>query len=231
MTTQRPPLPAGQLDAAGLNRQHVFDLADLPDEVRATLNLVPGERQLILIGHGGRRLWEGVTASGIASEHPIDDYTRQTIAAWFAGEVPGGHYRLLYPGDQSIGLQNLGKLAGWHQASPFMVGVDSEWGSWYAYRAVLITDTDFCPSPAVDHSSPCPSCADQPCRAACPGQALDGPQFALDRCVAYRKQADSRCQYTCQARLRCPVAPQHRYDDAQLKHSYARSLRMIREHY
>ena len=56
--SERQPLPADFLNAAGLNRQFVFDLADLPGDIIAQLAPQAGERQLILFGHAGRQLWE-----------------------------------------------------------------------------------------------------------------------------------------------------------------------------
>ena len=53
--TEAPPFPAAALDAAGLNRQHLFALADLPETVRTTLGDTTGFSQLLLIGHGGRQ--------------------------------------------------------------------------------------------------------------------------------------------------------------------------------
>src|SRR5574343_1333400 len=91
--------PSAALDAAGLNRQFVFDLASLPAEIRATLGDTGHFTRLILIGHAGRRLWEQVQASGQRGEHPIDDFTRQTIADWMQATCPDAAWRLLYPGE------------------------------------------------------------------------------------------------------------------------------------
>lgn len=223
----RQAFPGATLDAAGLNRQHVFDLAALPEAVRAALAPLAGECQLILIGHGGRRLWERVSAGGLQGADPIDEYTRHTIAAWFADRMPGRHFRLLYPGEQMLGLQQLGTLAGWHHPSPFMVGLDDEWGSWFAYRAVVLADTDFEPSAVAKRTAPCLSCQSKPCIAACPGDALDGGSFSQVRCADHRLQHGSSCEATCVARLACPVAVEHRYSDAQMRHSYRISLRML----
>ena len=41
--------PTALFDQAGLNRQHVFDLDRLPDEVRSTLGDTENFRQLILL--------------------------------------------------------------------------------------------------------------------------------------------------------------------------------------
>ena len=145
------PFPGAALDRCGLNRHAVFDLADLPDDVvNGIAGGTTGYRQLILIGHGGRALWESVTKSGSAGADPIDDFTVRTIRQWMSEFLPDNRYAILYPGSDTIDLQRLGALAGWHHASPFMVGIDAEWGTWYAYRAVVLADTHFAPSQAVE---------------------------------------------------------------------------------
>ncbi len=228
--TEAPLFPTATLDAAGLNRQHLFDLAALPDTVGATLGDTTGFSQLLLIGHGGRRLWECVQASGIGGSDPIDDYTRQTLAEWFARELPGSDYRILYPGEAPVGLQAFGELAGWHHPTPFRVGIDAKWGSWFAYRAAVLCTTRFSPFFRVDRSSPCATCIERPCVAACPANALAGENFDLDACLHWRMDPASTCADTCLARLACPVGAEHRYDAAQIRHSYGRSLDMLR-HY
>lgn len=215
------------LDAAGLNLQAVFDLAALPAEMRAALDPQGAYRRLILVGHGGRTLWERVQVAGLTSDDPIDDFTRATVRAWLAVQLPGRAHALVYPGDAPVGLQALGRLAGWHHESPFRVGVNAAWGSWFAYRAVLLVDADLPVTPALAGKSPCAACAGQPCVSACPADALREREFSLAKCIAYRRQADSRCRVTCVARTSCPVRPEHRYDDAQIAHSYSRSLAMI----
>ena len=90
------PLPS-LLDNAGLNRQHVFNLADLPADVLAPLDVAPHERQLILFGHAGRRLWERVQAEGIHTQHPIDAYSVRTVRAWLQQALPQAQVRFVFP--------------------------------------------------------------------------------------------------------------------------------------
>jgi hypothetical protein len=217
------------LDEAGLNLHSVFDVAGLPAAIRNTIPAMNSDscRQLILIGHGGRTLWERVKASGLESAHPIDDFTRATVVRWLAEQLPGVAHQLVYPGDNPVGLQALGRLAGWHHDSPFRVGINTEWGSWFAYRAVLLVDAELPVTPPAHGDSPCAACAGKPCIVACPAGALDGVEFSLEKCIAYRRPPGSRCRVTCLARTSCPVRPEHRYDDAQIAHSYSRSLAMI----
>lgn len=218
---------------AGLNRQHVFNLADLPAELVASLQPAAHERQLILFGHAGRRLWECVQADGIRSEHPIDEYSVRTVERWLTQTLPAARARFVFPqslGSQRIGLQSLGRIAGWHRPAPFMVGIDAVWGSWFAYRAAILIDTDLPASAPVDNGYPCDSCTDKPCIAACPTNALASGTFNLAACNAGRLAPDSVCALGCTARSACQVGAEHRYDDSQIRHSAAGSLAAIQRY-
>lgn len=223
------------LDNAGLNRQAVFNLDTLPEDILDTIRAagldIESYSQLILIGHAGRKLWESVTASGIESADPIDDFTVCTVGQWFAACQPQNTYRLIYPSNHPIGLQRLGQLAGWHHPSPFMVGIDQEWGSWFAYRAVAIADTRFEPSTPLQGTSPCDTCTHKICIASCPGAALEGGRFSLDKCVSHRRKEGSGCKATCLARVSCPVGSQHKYCEEQIRHTYSISMRAIERYY
>ena len=109
-----------------------------------------------------------------------------------------------------------------------MIGVDNRWGSWFAYRAVILCATDFAPTPVVDHGSACTDCRDQPCITACPAGAA-GATFNLPACADERLRPGSACAYGCLARNACPVGSEHRYAEAQIRHSFAQSLAMLRQ--
>jgi hypothetical protein len=219
-----PVFPGDAFAVTGLNRQHVFVLADLPAALRASLPAQPDESRLILLGHAGRLLWDCVQAAGIGGAHPIDDYCRQTTARILTRQP----HRLLYPGGgMPVDLQALGALAGWHHASPFMVGIDGEWGSWFAYRAVILCTAEYPPTPVIAQPSPCLDCRRRPCLTACPAGAAGNP-FHLDACIDERLRPGSPCAHACLARNACPVGGEHRYTEAQMRHSYALSLSTLR---
>lgn len=219
------------LAAVGLNLHAVLDIDALPAELRTPLraDFDPAGRcrQLILIGHAGTALWAEVQRAGAGGADPIDDFSVAAVQRWFGAHGGGRHHVFVYPGNCRIGLQALGSVAGWHHPTPFKVGIMQPWGSWFGYRAVLLADTMFTPTPPRPQESPCASCATRVCVAACPAPAMDSGDFDLAACLAYRVEADSRCRATCVARLACPVGAQHRYDDAQLRHSYVQSLAAI----
>jgi epoxyqueuosine reductase len=217
------------LDEAGLNLRAIFPLDQLSAEIRQSLGAHANYRQLILVGNGGPALWTAIkNDQGIASADPIDDFSLRRIRAWLAAQAPGCRHEVVYPGHRLVGLQSLGALAGWHFASPFMVGINARWGTWFAYRGVLLADTDFAASVPQAGQSPCVSCRARWCVVACPAHAMGEAGFALEKCVGYRRQPGSACRASCLARLACPVGSENRYDDGQIRHSYSISLQMIK---
>lgn len=229
-------IPSALLNRAGLNCHAVFDIASLSPEVRELLIArcpqAASYRQLILIGHGGSAFWQALQASGSDltrndSAHPVDAFTVSTVQQFLHTEHAGVAHEIVYPGSYTVSLQELGKLAGWHHPSPFMVGINSTFGSWFAYRAVVLADTDLPATTPLQTESPCASCVAKPCISSCPAQALDDGQFQLNKCVSYRQQTDSLCKNTCVARTSCPVGGEHRYSDAQIHYHYGRSMRVI----
>lgn len=230
---RRLPLQA-LLDDAGLNRQHVFDLQALPADLLAPLAVQPHERQLILLAHAGRRLWARVQQAGVEGPHPIDDYSVQTARQWLVQALPGARGRIVYPHGlpegRHLGLQRLGQLAGWHHAAPFMIGIDARWGTWFAYRVAMLTDTALPATPVEATGHPCASCAGKPCIAACPAHALGAEALDLQACMRQRLREGSPCALDCPARQACPVGAEHRYEASQMRHSAALSLAAIRRH-
>lgn len=229
------PLPtASLLIDNGLNLQAVLDLDGLPGDVTAGIRAVRPDisrfRQLILIGHAGPRLWQALQASPFAAaDEPMDSFSLDLLRRYITGACPGNSFAILYPGaERSVPLQRLGELAGWHHASPFRIGIHREWGSWFAYRAVVLADTDFPPTPPPVTDSPCNSCRQRPCAAACPVPPLDDTDASLALCLDYRLTEGSRCREQCPARLACPVGSEYRYSTEQIRYHYGRSLQTLK---
>ena len=199
-----PEADFAALDAVGLNLRAVFALDQLPDALRDALrnecDAARNYSQLLLIGNGGRAMWQAILREGGRSADPIDDFSVRAVRRWLAAQASGRSYEIVYPGERLVGLQSLGECAGWHFASPFMVGINERWGTWFAYRVAVLADTDFEPTRPVPGESPCTACRPRPCVSACPGKAIESDEFNLANCVRYRLRADSACQTTCMAR-------------------------------
>jgi len=222
--------PHPLLTEAGLNLVAIFDLSALPADITAGLveaHALKRFRQLILVGHAGPGLWQALNASPFRqAADPIDRFTIDRVRHFFSAAAPGCRYEILYPGSGRPPLQRLGALAGWHHPSPFWLGINGVWGSWFAYRAAVVADSDFAPTLPLTGASPCEDCRSRPCLAACPANALvDG---SLAACLDYRLAKASRCQLQCPARLACPVGSKERYSDAQIRYHYGQSLETLR---
>jgi len=221
----------------GLNLQAVFNLSELPESVMNTITEhaldLSSFKQLILLGHGGRRMWESLQHSEFAdADHPVDHFSVDLVQRYFAEACRGRRYRIIYPcSKQLVPLQKLGELAGWHHASPFRVGVNEYWGSWFAYRAVVVADTEFVVTSRLSAPSPCEACSDKPCVSGCPANALSGNEGSLKPCVDYRLAEHSLCKDRCFSRMACPVASEHRYTMEQVNYHYTRSMQTIEEYY
>lgn len=213
----------------GLNLQAIFNIEDLPQGI--VKNNDEQYTQLFLFAHGGKKMWEELKKTGIDSENPVDDFSTQLILQYFKSDFPNNRFKIIYPGPQTIGLRKLGELAGWHHDSPFRIGINKNWGSWFAYRVVVLADTCLKPSEKVESESPCHGCIEKSCIFSCPANAMSDGTLSLDTCIRYRKQTDSNCKKTCLSRTACHVAPQHRYTEEQINYHYSVSMKTIEEFY
>lgn len=187
---------------------------------------------LVLIGHGGRQMWQALTAFGMKTAHPVDHFSLVMAQRFIDEFLDAPSTLMLYPTGYNIPLQQLGALVGWHHPSPLGLGINETYGLWFAYRAAFLTTL---PLPSIQNpiaTSPCDTCRDKPCISACPAQAVQGVnQFKVTACVDFRLQAQSTCQDRCLSRLACPVAPEHRYNMDQLNYHYKYSFTAIQQYY
>ena len=225
-----------ELSHLGLNLQAVINLKDLPPELNNQLALTSEKfnqySQLILIGHAGQKLWQKLkrwqelNLSSKTSEDPIDCFSKYHVEKYFNDRLNADDFEIIFPlskpaqnTQQSfLNLQEIGQLVGWHHPSPFGVGINQQWGSWFAYRAVVLSKSDFQPTKPLNAMSPCQNCEKKPCIQACPADALDRESLNLDLCLSYRRKENSSCQERCIARMSCPVAKEHQYDLQQIKY-------------
>ena len=222
------------LTKKGLNIHAIFNLDVMPKKILNSIleaTDIQNHSQLIVLGHLGRSLWGNVKNYDAGSKDPVDDFSQILVQEFFKQKYPSAKYEIIYPGASVIGLQEIGELAGWHYASPFRVGINNKWGSWFAYRAVVLADTDFAlTQPLVAHS-PCGSCLKKPCIKNCPAGALLSGKLNLDACISFRKQTDSICRNSCRARVSCPVGEEYRYSEEQIQYHYGVSMKTIEEFY
>jgi hypothetical protein len=229
------------LAANGLNLVAVFDCEALPVPIRAPIEQggidLRDYQRLVLVGNAGRQLWQALqqarqTTPLLESDDPVDDFSRLTVEQTVRDHLADAPMSILYPGDIPIPLQRLGQMAGWHHDSPLGLGIHEMHGPWFAYRAAFLIDAPLPLRKGSPTRSPCESCRTHDCVAACPAGAVSFEQ-AIDThaCITHALTEGSPCRTRCLAREACPVAPQSRYERAQIRYHYERAIAAIEQYW
>ena len=221
---------------AGLNLCAVLDCAALPAGVATTMTAagipLAGYSRLVLTGHGGGRFWEKLKEFGWHTADPVDHYSLVVMQQFIDDYLKAPPVLLIYPAEYLLPLQQLGELAGWSQPSPLGLGINPEYGLWFAYRTAFLTNYQLPVTQSPASQSPCATCADKPCINTCPAGAVQSPgRFDVYACATFRLATDSACADRCLARTACPIGAEHRYTLEQVQYHYRYSLTEIREYY
>jgi len=213
----------------GLNLFAIIDCAALPDKVTEMIvgSGVPlaDFQRLVLVGHGGRRLWEALKTRGMKTADPVDQHSVTFTRQFITDYLDDSPVLWLYPNtDYMIPLQQLGELAGWSYPSPLGSGISPIYGVWFAYRTAFLTNLDLPVIGSDPAPSPCTTCTDKPCIATCPVDAVQENVFGIDACVNHRLRPGSTCADRCLSRMACPFFPEHQYTLEQIQYHYGQSL-------
>ncbi len=220
----------------GLNLWATFDCQQLPPTVTDPLKNkgvnADEYKRLVLIGHGGRQLWESLKTITQQTADPIDDFSTFHTKQFISETLENPKHLLLYPSTSyPIPLQQLGELAGWCHPSPLSLGINPTYGLWFAYRAAFLVDAELPLTTPSTHPSPCDSCTDKPCITTCPAGAAQPNKLDYIKCSHFRLREDSPCQDRCLARMACPVGTKHQYTLEQIQYHYGLSMETVRAYF
>lgn len=229
----------------GINLFAVIRVDDVNGHARLAFEragvLLTDDQRLVLLGSGGPDLWTALLDRGIRpkareGEHPVDNYATTVAQAFIERFVAPSRAELLYPSPRAVPLIGLGEQLGWSAPSALGMGINADYGLWFAYRALILTDAALAPTSrpvAADPTSLCWQCSEQhalksaptPCVAACPSRAVGAVgEFELETCVDYRLEERSPCDQDCIARRACPVAEGNAYPTEQLRYHMLLSM-------
>ncbi len=223
------------LAQGGLNVLSVVSTESFPPGLIAMFEKegAPLERfsRLVVVAHGGRRLWSALQTQGMESDDPIDLYSSRLIEEFQRSYLNHADVVPLYPSSRVFPIQQLARWAGMTYQSLMGVDIHGKYGMWLGYRSLFLTDA---PLPIVRPDSsvpPCDACDEKPCISSCASNAVQADEpFNLQRCADYRLEADSPCAYGCLSRNACPVGKEYRYVPEQMRYHFARSLRSLKRH-
>ncbi len=173
-------------------------------------------RTLLLAGNAGPQMWTRFAAARGRGALTLDQWSEQVL-----GELAARlHATAVYPfARPHLPFQRWAQRAEACFASPLGLLLHAQYGLWHGYRgALLFADAIELPE-REQRTSPCASCQDQPCLAACPVGAFDGQSYDVRACARHLGGTpEPKCmQFGCLARHACPVGRDFRYSPPQAR--------------
>jgi len=177
--------------------------------------------RLLLVGNGGSSFWPVFSRSAEFADGGDDPLDRWSVRVGNElADILGG--RAIYPfeGPSFPPFLRWAGLSGAAVASRLSLFIHRRFGLWHAYRFALAVP-GWCgrPAPGGAFESPCLTCVEQPCLAACPVEAFSGPSYRAELCADYlAADTHSGCrQLGCASRRACPVGKAFTYLPRQAK--------------
>lgn len=219
------------LDAAGWNLRGVLTAARYDACVAPAFRcerLLPEARSVVVLGSGGRALWQAFRASpeyGMPGD-PLDAMSERVAreAAQALSEPGLPAVALLAHRAREGSFADfvaLGREAGLGAPGRLGLLLHPEYGPWLSLRAALLMARRLAPTPALAGFDPCRGCP-APCADACHGGAVPAHGFQVERCAAARAR-EPACRLRCDARRACVLGPSHAYESAAEAHHMGRA--------
>lgn len=170
---------------------------------------------LALIGPAGPGFWPIFQAAPEAQDgapSPLDRWSTRVLDAVAADLGAQALYPFSGPPWHPFPTWSL--ATGWCHSAPVGLLVHAVQGLWISYRGALrFAERLELPPPPP---SPCDTCADQPCRSACPVDAF-ASGYDVPACQAYLDTGPGQTCLTqgCAVRAACPVSQSFGRDSAQ----------------
>ena len=190
----------------------------LPAEKSRMLEMLPGTRTVLVIGHHIREslewVWFPSDSEKNGSTCAADLHTKSVAEKMSCILKSHGYsqYIVPYPGRSGLLFKNVATQAGLGQRGDNFLLLHPEWGPWIHLRVVL-TSATVAPAPQVSgERGICTHCGQ--CRTSCPGKAIGDGTFDAELCD--RTQAERAgtsglpgYPFKCEICLRsCPVGRQ-----------------------
>jgi hypothetical protein len=189
-------------------------------------HVAPGvaTRTLVLAGNAGPDMWRAFSAERDPARDSLDEWSRTKLTA-LAVEL--GAVALFPFTRPHLPFQRWAQRAEACHPSPLGMFIHPDYGLWHGYRGALAFPESLGGLPSDERSSPCATCADRPCRDACPVNAFTDDGYDVAACVRHiATEAGRDCmELGCRARRACPVGTEHRYEPAQARFHMAAFLR------
>lgn len=173
-------------------------------------------RCVVVVGNIGGAMWPSFEAERGHGAHPLDQWTRATLAP--IATSFGASF--VHPSDEPFQpFQRWAQRADDVWQSPIGLLIHAEHGLWHAYRGAFLFPRPVTGLPAIGGAvSPCVSCVEQPCLSTCPVDAFTSEGYDSASCASHvGSGTDPDCLHGgCAARLACPVGTGSVYGAEQM---------------
>ena len=169
----------------------------------------------VLVGNAGPAMWRAFRSQRPRGPDPLDSWTREVLES--VATALGARAMFPFGGPPFLPFGRWAERTGRVHRSPIGILIDPEFGLWHGYRG-LLAFAEPVDLPPIDHQpSPCETCADQPCRSACPVDAFGADGYDVAACKSHiAGAAGTDClDLGCRARRACPVGTAYRYRPEQ----------------
>jgi hypothetical protein len=187
--------------------------ARAPEPLRSTSQLT-GARGIVVAASAGPALWRAFRSrvagdpALAAREHPYDAFVGEELdradRALAAASVRFRRFEAAFQAPVRLDFVALAQLVGFGAPGPFALAIHPVHGAWWALRGAWMVDAEV--EPASELQRPCSGCA-----APCVGGWSNGLPRAAGIVLA-----------SPEARGRCVVGQESRYDDDQIAYHYGR---------
>jgi hypothetical protein len=177
-------------------------------------------RTLVLLGNYGGELWSCFQDAPEARDgrpDPMNRWSERVIGALAA--QAGGVALFPFGGPPYRPFLRWAQRAEPLAPSPLGMLIHPDYGLWHAYRGAIALAELLELPPADPRPSPCESCAERPCLAACPVAAFTAEGYDVTACAGHiAAPAGADClDQGCRARRACPVGRAFHYPAGQAR--------------
>lgn len=184
--------------------------------------IAPRFRTVVLLAPEEPAFWDVFSASPEMRDgapHPLDRWSRRII-----GQIAcerGSKAVFPFQGPPWRPFTDWARRSGQAWPSPVGLLVHRKAGLWISYRGGVLLEEE--PPPPSGSAFPCESCLGQPCRTACPVEAMKAEEYDVPACHAVLDTASGHDCLTagCRVRRACPVGAGRRAPEQSAFHMKA----------
>lgn len=171
---------------------------------------------LVLIGNAGPAMFERFASERDPAHDLMDQWTQDVLTP--VAEELGAQVQFPFDTPHPPFL-TWARAARAGHTSPLGMNIHAKFGLRHAYRAAFIFADRVALPRAQDSTSPCDTCLDKPCLAACPVGAFSPAGYDVPACATHLAGPEgNRCRTRgCLARAACPVGHEYFYSPEQTR--------------